>query len=50
MNIEHSAMCYISMDPSRHALQTIGKLFFKYLNHFLIIVRKPKNIQTDSEV
>ena len=34
MVIDQSALCYISMDPSRHALQTNGKLFFKFRNRF----------------
>ena len=41
MNIDQIAICYISMDLSRQALQTNGKLFFK----FRIIGHKPKNIQ-----
>ena len=30
MNIDQSAMCYISMDLTHQALQTNGKLFFKF--------------------
>ena len=32
--IDQSAMCYISMDLTLQALQTNGKLFSKFRNHF----------------
>ena len=34
VNIDRSAMYYISMDLTRQALQTNGKPFFKFRNHF----------------
>ena len=42
MNIDHSAMCYISIDLSRQALQTYGKLFsnFKLVSEFLAEYQK----------
>ena len=33
------------MDSSQQALQTDGKVFFKFTNDFQIIGRKPKYIQ-----
>ena len=44
--IDQHAMCYISIDSSRQALQTYEKLFSKFEFHFRIIGRKPKNIHT----
>ena len=45
-NIDQIAMCYISMDLSRQALQTNGKFFFFLIQFsFQIIGRKSKNIQ-----
>ena len=35
VNIDQSAMCYIPMDSSRHAVQTNGKTFLKFRNYFL---------------
>ena len=46
MNIDQSVMFFISMDSSRHALQTNGKLFLK----LWIIGWKPKNIRASREV
>ena len=34
VNIDRSAMYYISMDLTRQALQANGKFFFKFRNHF----------------
>ena len=34
VNIDRSAMYYISMDETRQALQTNGKLFLKFRDHF----------------
>ena len=50
MNIDQIAMCFISIDSSRQALQTNGKLFFKFQIRFRIIDRTPKNIQTNRGV
>ena len=36
MNIDQIAMCYISMDLTRQALQTNGKFFSNFQNHFSI--------------
>ena len=33
MNIDQSAMCYISMDSSQRDLQTNRKIFFKFQNN-----------------
>ena len=46
VNIDQIAMCHISMDSSRQALQNNGKLFFIFQFRFQIICRKQKNIQT----
>ena len=34
MDIDQSAMCYISMDSSRHALQKLMKAFFQISESF----------------
>ena len=34
VNMDQSAMCYISMDLTRQALQTNGKLFFQISQSF----------------
>ena len=49
MDFDQSAVFYISMDSSREALQTNGKLFFLISNSFSNISQKPKNIQTNRE-
>ena len=49
MNIDQSAMFYMSMDSSRQTPQTNGKLFFKFRTRFWIIGRKSKNIRTIRE-
>ena len=47
VNIDQIAMCHISMDSSRQALQNNGKRFFIFQFRFQIIGRKQKkNIQT----
>ena len=38
------------MESSRQALQTNGKLYFKFRIRFQIIGRKPKNIRTNRGV
>ena len=48
MNIDQSAMSYTSIDSSRQALQTNGKLFPN--SEFLFeLLEENKNIQKDSE-
>ena len=49
MNIDQSAMCYMSMDSSLQALQANGKLFSNFEFVFRIIGQKLKNIQMNSE-
>ena len=50
MNIDQIAMFYISMDSSQQALQTYGRLFFKFQISLQNFGWKPKNIQKIREV
>ena len=47
MNINQSAMCYISMDSSQRALQTNENHFFKLV--FEILAEETKNILKNIE-
>ena len=50
MNIDQSAMCYISMDLSRQALKTNGMFFFSNFKFFFELLTENRKIfKTNNE-